>query len=306
MQRSRRFGKLGVGCTVAAFLVVCAAQGAEAQSREPKDYFSVGVFGGVAHYAGDLSPGNGPSFPADQLTGLARVGASLGVFGSYHWHPHMSVRAYLGYGKVSADDAESKSEVNRVRNLSFQSNLYEASVQLHYDYFGNDRDYRFRPRVTPFIFTGVGLVAFNPQAYRDPRAKTGLTELAPLRTEAQSQAYSTVALVIPFGGGVRFRLSDRYDLRVEVGLRWTASDFLDDVSGSSAGRNQGHPLPSQLTVSADQRFFSYRATAPTADYSLRRGNPARTDWYAFTGISIARILDNPVNCPKPRRRPLRF
>jgi hypothetical protein len=121
----------------------------------------------------------------------------------------MSVRAYLGYGKVSADDAESKSEVNRVRNLSFQSNLYEASVQLHYDYFGNDRDYRFRPRVTPFIFTGVGLVAFNPQAYRDPRAKTGLTELAPLRTEAQSQAYSTVALVIPFGGGVRFRLSDR-------------------------------------------------------------------------------------------------
>lgn len=271
------------------------------QTRQHIDYFSVGGFAGVSHYNGDLSPGSGPTFPQGQLAGIAQVGPAFGLFGSYHWHPHMSVRLYVGYGHISADDAKSENPVNRTRNLSFASNLWEVSAQLYYDYFGNLRDYRFRPQLTPFVFAGVGFVAYDPYAYRDVAGRTGQTFLRPLRTEGQEVPYGSIAFVLPCGGGLRYRLNDHWDLRLEVGLRWTATDYLDDVSGATPGRNQGHPTPDQLAGSPDRLLFAYRATGVT-NYNLRRGNPAKTDWYAFTGLSLAYILDNPAPCPKPQRR----
>jgi len=275
------------------------------QTRQHIDYFQVGVFAGASHYSGDLSPNADPLFPGAQLAGLQQARFSAAVFASYHWHPHMSVRLQLGYGQVRADDAQSDNAINRRRNLSFGSNLFEASLQLHYDYFGNLRDYRYRARLTPFVFAGIGVVAFDPYAYRDPIAQSGKTFLRPLRTEGQEQAYAPVALVIPFGGGLKYRLSDLWDLRLEVGLRLTTTDYLDDVSGNTAPpvapTRQGHPLPSALGGGGDRAFFSYRATGAT-DYGLRRGNPATNDWYVFSGLSLAYILDNPAPCPKVKRR----
>lgn len=286
-------------------LLLLATAAASGQTRQHVDYFQVGGFVGASHYAGDLSPNADPIFPQAQLAGLGQAGLAVSAFGSYHWHPHMSLRLNLAYGHISADDALSENPINRRRNLSFGAHLFEASVQLHYDYFGNLRDYRYRARLTPFVFAGIGFVTVNPYAYRDVAAQTGRTALRPLRTEGQDQAYGPVALVVPFGGGIKYRLSDLWDLRLEVGLRLTTTDYLDDVSGATAlpvsPVVQGHALPAALGGSADRLFFAYRATGPT-DYALRRGNPNTTDWYAFTGLSIARILDNPAPCPRVQRR----
>jgi hypothetical protein len=66
--------------------------------------------------------------------------------------------------------------------------------------------------------------------------------LQPLGTEGQGSPlypdrspYSTVALAFPIGLGVKFSITDRMNLNIEVAHRFTSTDYMDDVSGTYAG-----------------------------------------------------------------------
>src|SRR5690606_13448162 len=87
--------------------------------------------------------------------------------------------------------------------------------------------------------------------------------LKPLSTEGQGlpqypdrKPYKLTQFAIPFGAGVKFRVSRNTVLAYEVGLRKIFTDYLDDVSttyvdqatllqerGRNAGRTHGHGLP---------------------------------------------------------------
>ncbi len=85
---------------------------------------------------------------------------------------------------------------------------------------------------------GIGIFTFNPEA------RFGGDEwidLQPLGTEGQwladpenryPEPYELTQFNIPFGGGLRFRLSRRWDMEVEIGWRKTFTDYLDDVADS--------------------------------------------------------------------------
>ena len=67
-------------------------------------------------------------------------------------------------------------------------------------------------------------------------------DLEPLGTEGQYstlndtdvnagiEPYKQIQLAIPFGFGVRYRLNQVFDLSFEMGIRYTFTDYLDDVS----------------------------------------------------------------------------
>ena len=63
-------------------------------------------------------------------------------------------------------------------------------------------------------------------------------DLQPLGTEGQftgiagtPKPYSLLQIGVPLGGGILYRLMDKWDLSLEFSYRFVFTDYLDDVSG---------------------------------------------------------------------------
>jgi hypothetical protein len=99
--------------------------------------------------------------------------------------------------------------------------------------------------------------------------------------------YSLTQLAIPFGGGIKYNISDKVGLAFEVGLRKLFTDYLDDVSGNYADPNELMAAKGQQAVE-----LSYREDElPNGDlnYPVKgetRGNPKYKDYYYFTGLHL--------------------
>ena len=180
--------------------------------------YHVGIFGGVSNYQGDLVDG-----PYKQTKGA--FGVTLG----YELTDHFMVRAGLTHGKVAGADKYSPKPDLRLRNLSFESKITELSLVLEYSAFN-----LYNRKYTPYFFGGLALYHFNPYT----TGSNGLQVfLKPLSTEGQGLSnypdrhpYSLTQMSLPFGGGIRFAISDNIRLSLEVGLRKLFMDYLDDVS----------------------------------------------------------------------------
>ncbi len=268
-------------------------------------YFYVGVGMGATNYKGDLD---------DNFT-LKFTKPGLGFIGAYKFHPHMSVRLMLAQGWMKASDAKAARDVPRLRrNLSFRSPITEASVTFVYEFFANDRKFMYRPQYSPYIFGGVGVFAFNPQA----KLGNDWVDLQPLGTEGQNMPdchqgqiyrdasnfpcptpYKLVQLSIPFGVGIRYKLTDKIDLNAELGLRKTFTDYIDDVSGNYVNVDQLRANDGETAAILSDRID--RSIYPQGGefWNGIRGDRTQSDWYLLSMVSATYILDW-VICPKFR------
>jgi len=126
------------------------------------------LFGGFANYTGDLQE---KRFTLDQS------GLGLGVGLSYELMPKVTVRGQLAYGKIGAHDKYSDKAILRQRNLSFKSNIYDASLVLDYSLFDMQTH-----RISPYVFLGLNLFRFNPYTLDSVGREVNL---ATLGTEGQ-------------------------------------------------------------------------------------------------------------------------
>ena len=74
----------------------------------------------------------------------------------------MAKSSFLRDGKIEADDAKTENAHFRKRNLNFFTPITEISLQTEFNFFN------YVPSVskklyTPFLFAGLGVVAFNPK-----------------------------------------------------------------------------------------------------------------------------------------------
>ena len=240
--------------------------------------FRLGIFGGLSNYQGDLT-----DKPYKSSKG------AFGLTGTFPITERFSVRAGLTFAKIAAADSLSDESELIARNLSFQSKITEFSIVGEYSIFNLDQI-----RWTPYIFGGLAVYHFNPYTYDE----TGIqTYLQPLTTEGQglqgypNKPYSLTQLSIPFGGGIKYAISERVHLGLEVGLRKTFTDYLDDVS-------TGYADPADLLAGNGQRSvdLSYRGDEiGFPDYPVKgftRGNPKSKDYYYFTGLHLSFALDD--------------
>lgn len=275
---------------LAALLLLANVTTAQLRSK----YFYVGVALGATNYKGDL----------DDNFALKFTKPGLGFVGGYKFHPHMSVRLNFNQGWIGASDAKAARDIpRRRRNLSFRSPLTEVSLNLVYEFFANDRKFKYRPQYTPYLFAGVGVFAYNPQA------KLGDTwyDLQPLGTEGQYLAncpdcpepYGLVQVSFPFGAGIRYKLTDKIDLNLEIGLRKTLTDYLDDVSGNYADVDDLRSQMGEEAALLSDRIDRSVYTAGGEFWNGIRGDQTQDDWYVLTQISATYILDW-TKCPKFR------
>jgi Domain of unknown function (DUF6089) len=176
----------------------------------------VTFFAGASNYQGDLQD---KRFTYDQSH------LALGAGFLYEIVGNLSARANITVGTVSGNDRFSPK--NSIRNLSFSSRITDLHLGLEYNLVNiNEHDF------APYLFVGISYFHFNPTAIDSFGRKNFLQ---PLGTEGQGfyqgrKKYKLNQLAIPFGGGIKFAFSEKVRLAVEVGLRKTSTDYLDDVS----------------------------------------------------------------------------
>ncbi len=94
------------------------------------------------------------------------------------------------------------------------------------------------PRLRPYVFAGFGVYHFNPQgSLTDANGNVTWYDLKPLRTEGEGMAqypnrkeYSLTQFNVPMGAGIKYFLSHKTTIGLEVSYRQTFTDYIDDVS----------------------------------------------------------------------------
>jgi Outer membrane protein beta-barrel domain len=182
----------------------------------------INLFAGSANYSGDLQS---RSLTFDQA--LFTVGLGVG----YEFSDKLMLRAGVHYAQLNAQDQYQQNTLRRLRNLSFATNLWEGHIAGEFHFLGmTDRVF------SPYVMGGLAVFNYNPYAYAPVSAGGQKVFLRPLSTEGQGltgtnkATYSLTQFAIPFGFGVRMKLTDRIGVGAEFGYRKTFTDYMDDVS----------------------------------------------------------------------------
>ncbi|MEJ7828394.1 MAG: DUF6089 family protein, partial [Segetibacter sp.] len=185
------------------------------------------IGGGFANYNGDLQP---KPFTLKQAHGLISAGGTFNITNKF------ALRSDYSFTKLESDDKNNK-DINFVRrNLNFKTLLRELTFMGEYDIFD------LTEKVwTPYLFAGIGVYNFSPYTTDSIYGKVFLNGVG---TEGQGLAefpdrklYKKTQLNIPFGGGVKYALSDDVQLSVEMSMRKLFTDYLDDVSTTYVDQN---------------------------------------------------------------------
>ena len=225
---------------------------------------------GTSTYYGDLANTNA------YIKANPNVNAAL----QYFLTNRIGARVELNWFTLAGDDKDANGGGRVERNLSFQSSNFELSAVGMINLFTHgDRFYR-RPGINIYGFAGVGLLYFNPKA-TDQLGNS--VSLQPLKTEGVS--YSLVAPVIPFGLGVRFKVTPMFNLSIEAGFRKTFTDYLDDVSTT-------YPGASSFNGDAQAIYFSDRRVDPSVNGTAGgiRGNSNSLDSYLLLNAKVEYYL----------------
>ncbi|HOA37195.1 MAG TPA: hypothetical protein PLQ65_04065 [Flavihumibacter sp.] len=263
-----------------------------------------GVSVGPSNFLGDLggTRGRGMTFLKDNNFPLTKL--MFGAHVSTHPSPLWGIRLQVNYGQLSGEDEIIRSnggleEARKFRNSNFRSKLAEAYVAAEIyptvltEYDPTDEYKKFRP----YALIGVGVFHFNPQG-TDPA--TGLwVNLKELSTEGQGFAeypnrkpYKLTQLNIPIGVGIKYFISDRTSLALEVVHRKTFTDYIDDVSTNyidPALFDQYFGVGTQKSALAKRMANKSDLSGSAAGGYLpgeKRGTPSNNDGYYHIGFKI--------------------
>jgi hypothetical protein len=180
------------------------------------------------------------------------------------------------------------------RNMDFKSNMWEAYIALEFfplQYF-NRNDEEYDPVIRPYFFGGVGIYHFNPKgSLTDQNGNVTWHELQPLHTEGQGfpedpgkKNYKLTQLNIPMGGGLKYIVSNKVNLGIELLYRKTFTDYIDDVSTTYIDPNHffnNLPIADAIIASAISDKTVGYVTPGVGRYEpgTQRGNSKNNDAY---------------------------
>jgi|SRR6185312_2657682 len=244
--------------------------------------WNVNLYGGFSNYIGDMQTS---PYTTKQSNG------SFGAGIQYDLTRHFSLLTNLTYGRISAADGYSSQADLRARNLNFESHITEWNLLAEYNLLDLSEH-----KLTPYLFAGVAIFHFNPYSYDTTGKKV---YLRPLSTEGEGltqypgrRPYALTQLAIPFGGGIKFRISDGVTLAYEIGMRKTFTDYLDDLSTTYV--DQATLLAARGPEAVEMAYrgneIKNGGTYPP-DGTIRGGHKWK-DWYYMSGLRVTIALNN--------------
>ena len=275
-------------------LMIIASAGllnrAQAQFESVVMEGELGLSLGAAHYFGDINT----------RAKLNRPKIAVGGFFRKQFSNYVALRVSAHYAKLGYSDVYNKSnDFQRRRNLSFNSNIFELALQGDFNFYKfipGDPDHRF----TPYVTLGVGVFTYDPYAYLNDEK----VFLRPLGTEGQGNSlypdrkpYGTMALCVPFGVGVKYAVNERMNVGMEIGYRFTNTDYLDDVSTTYIGADKFPLLPDgSPSVARQMQDRSYETGEIIGLEGRQRGFSQQKDQYVIAELTVSWNLTS-YRCP---------
>lgn len=277
-----------------AIVVLASVIAFSSHSQTLNSYVQEGEFGlavGVGHYFGDLNT----------RAALNRPKLSAGAFFRKQFSNYIGIKVAANYARLGYSDIYSDNEVQKRRNLSFNTNIWELSLSGDFNFF------KFYPGVegytyTPYVSLGIGVFSYDPFAYLNNEKHF----LRPIGTEGQGSPlypertpYSSMGVCFPLAVGFKYNISEKTNMFVEVGYRFTNSDYIDDVSTIYAP-DAFQPLPNgQPSLGMLLADRSYETGVPIGIKGRQRGNSEQKDAYVLAQVGLSFNISS-YRCPTPR------
>lgn len=279
-----------------------ASNFATSKSKVRKEYI-LGI--GAANFLGELGGANGvgTNFVKDLEFSATRPSFALGM--RYKFSKRFAVKGGFYYQLLSGADKLTKEPYRNNRNLSFRSNVFELSIQGEFFFTKEQSGHLYKIKnakgmknydLQGYIFAGVGAFYYNPKA----RYKGTWVELQPLGTEGQGlpngpKKYSRVNICIPYGIGGKYALDKDWAVGLEIGVRKTFTDYIDDVSGVYYDNSAIFLARGETAAAmADPSLLSYPAELGGNSAGLnqsaageQRGDKKDKDAYMFLNITVS-------------------
>jgi opacity protein-like surface antigen len=266
-------------------------------------FAELGIGGGATTYWGDL---NGPVAQRNLVT---NSGYAFQVSYRKMYLNRYGLRMSLASGKMKGDDANSNLSWQQLRNLKFSSTIVDLSVMGEWYAFGYNPE-EGNTRFCPFFTAGLSAFRFDPKTvYQGQEVR-----LQPLGTEGQGipgfkRRYSLTNVGLPIGGGAKIILTENINISAEVIMRWTATDYIDDVSTTYVTYEDLLAGNGTLAANLGNRMNEYLGQdAPVIlETGATRGGAKVNDYYFMSVVSINVLLDPKamrigkkykVTCPK--------
>ena len=244
--------------------------------------FEIGASAGLMNALTDLGGKKGIGKPFIKDLNLKNSKLSTSAFFMCTYQDKVAARFEITYGNIAAYDSILKPVAATTggryeRNLSFRSKItdFQLSLEAHPLFIWGQFD-KEPPRFSPYAIAGIGFFSFDPEA----QLNSNWYRLQPLHTEGQGfreyrtrKVYKLNQVDFPLGIGVKYELSDLFNLRFEIVHRILKTDYLDDVSkeyidpslfanylptqqallASLLADRQGDRIPGHITTSGEQR-----------------------------------------------------
>lgn len=245
----------------------------------------IGPWVGTSVYFGDLNT----------TFNLNRPNVAGGFGARYNFNHRLAARVSFNYGKIEAYDSDSENPFEVNRNLSFESTIYDGTAQFEFNflpYFHGHREYFF----TPYVFAGISVFRYQPKAETDNGQLVSLRELG---TEGQlrGEEYLTLGGALIGGLGFKWDLSYEISMDVNIGIRMTNTDYLDDVSTTYPDVTDLSRSRGPLAVQLSDRGLMLDSGGDRIDREgEQRGDATVNDRYVFVGIGFNYYFGE-VRCP---------
>ena len=253
------------------------------RAQQP-NFFSrseIGVQAGAMFYIGDLN----------QFKPFYKSKFAGSLVYRFNVHSRMTLRFNATYGGVEANDQDANQAVIINRNLNFKSDITEIAGGLEFHYmpfqFGNKRYIG-----TAYMITQIGVFQMNPKT----EYNGSLVELQSVGTEGQgtsggSKPYSKYQICLPLGLGVKLSLGKFCSFNLDIAIRKTFTDYLDDVGADS------YMDPTALSAVNGSDAVALSNRSLDGSFQGRRGNSTNKDWYVYAGAMLTFRLGKGNNCP---------
>ena len=256
----------------------------------------LGVQVGAAAYSGNIRN-------IDYSKSITPV---VGVLGRWNFNKRLAIRGQLLAGNLSADGFFENALIGQSGSraatfvsdpkyaYNFKRNFQSVEGLLEFNFYNYKLGNMKKETFTPFVAVGLGAfhsaaprtgsfildpavivpAGFNPPA--NPAAQYAPYTGTPSNSIPRTNGYDVLTPIIPVGAGLKFNITKRLGGMVEVIVRKTFSDNIDNLNDPSRFQN---PTPKQF------------------GYTSANSGLNNTDWYATLDISLTwQLWDEKGNC----------
>ncbi|ABG59659.1 hypothetical protein CHU_2403 [Cytophaga hutchinsonii ATCC 33406] len=173
----------------------------------------------------------GSYFWGDLYSNVKTVRSGVGLQYLHKTTEHASITVDLNYIRLVADDAEAnvkkpKYSPEYIRNLHMRNDVIEFAIHGRYELLPCMDYFTKRKKMNAFGTIGLGVLYTNPQAKDSSGTWRNLRHI-----QTENRSYGAFTAYIPVSVGVQFKLTGHLDLELELGYRFSFTDYLDDAKG---------------------------------------------------------------------------